>query len=309
MNRGMNKIVIVTRRTRLEELKIRYNTVEQARFYVEHLGGDFTDYELEDRNYRESFAAVRALAMTHARVQVIEKTYLPNMLFGENDIVIALGQDGLVANVLKYLDGQPLIGVNPDIRRFDGVLLPYEPGDLQRLLPEVIRGNYSEKRVTMGEAKAKDGQTLYAVNDFFLGVQNQTSARYHICYNGVTENHSSSGVIISTGLGMTGWHRSVMAQLRGMAKAFHLGEFKAPVPAWDRPSLIFQVREPYPSCSTQAELVYGEVAEKDRLTFVSGMPEGGVIFSDGIPEDNIEFNAGMEVRIRPAARTGHLVAG
>ena len=307
MDRGMNKVVIIKRKTRLEELKIRYNTFEQAKFYVEHLGADFGDYEKEHKNYYDALETVRRYAETNARVQEIDRDYIPNMIFGENDIVVALGQDGLVANVLKYLNGQPLIGVNPDIERYDGILLPFEAGDLQSMIPRVILGTYSKKQITMAQASTKDGQVLYAVNDFFLGINNHTSARYNINFNGSVENQSSSGVIISTGIGMTGWHRSVMAEFRGMARAFNLGGFEEPVYEWDAKRLVFQVREPYPSRFTQAEMVYGEVTPDDSLTFVSNMAEGGVIFSDGILDDTIEFSAGMEVRVGIADRVGCLV--
>lgn len=307
MDRGMNKVVIIKRKTRLEELKIRYNTFEQAKFYVEHLGADFSDYEKEHKNYYDALETVRRYAETNARVQEIDRDYIPNMIFGENDIVVALGQDGLVANVLKYLNGQPLIGVNPDIERYDGILLPFEAGDLQSMIPRVILGAYSKKQITMAQASTKDGQVLYAVNDFFLGINNHTSARYNINFNGSVENQSSSGVIISTGIGMTGWHRSVMAEFRGMARAFNLGGFEEPVYEWDAKRLVFQVREPYPSRFTQAEMVYGEVTPDDSLTFVSNMAEGGVIFSDGILDDTIEFSAGMEVRVGIADRVGCLV--
>ena len=307
MDRGMNKVVIVKRKTRLEELKIRYNTFEQAKFYVEHLGADFSDYEKEHKNYYDALETVRRYAETNARVQEIDRDYIPNMIFGENDIVVALGQDGLVANVLKYLNGQPLIGVNPDIERYDGILLPFEAGDLQSMIPRVILGAYSKKQITMAQASTRDGQVLYAVNDFFLGINNHTSARYNINFNGSVENQSSSGVIISTGIGMTGWHRSVMAEFRGMARAFNLGGFEEPVYEWDAKRLVFQVREPYPSRFTQAEMVYGEVTPDDSLTFVSNMAEGGVIFSDGILDDTIEFSAGMEVRVGIADRVGCLV--
>ena len=307
MDRGMNKVVIVKRKTRLEELKIRYNTFEQAKFYVEHLGADFSDYEKEHKNYYNALETVRRYAETNARVQEIDRDYIPNMIFGENDIVVALGQDGLVANLLKYLNGQPLIGVNPDIERYDGILLPFEAGDLQSMIPRVILGAYSKKQITMAQASTRDGQVLYAVNDFFLGINNHTSARYNINFNGSVENQSSSGVIISTGIGMTGWHRSVMAEFRGMARAFNLGGFEEPVYEWDAKRLVFQVREPYPSRFTQAEMVYGEVTPDDSLTFVSNMTEGGVIFSDGILDDTIEFGAGMEVRVGIADRVGCLV--
>lgn len=42
-DRGMNKVVLVTRKTRLAELVYKYNTMEQARFYIEHMGVDFSD--------------------------------------------------------------------------------------------------------------------------------------------------------------------------------------------------------------------------------------------------------------------------
>ena len=50
-----NKIVLVTQKTRLENLIYRYNTESQARFYLEHHGGDFGDYKREHDTY---YAAV-----------------------------------------------------------------------------------------------------------------------------------------------------------------------------------------------------------------------------------------------------------
>ena len=307
MDRGMNKIVIIKTKTRLEELKRRYNTVEQAKFYVEHLGADFGDYEVEHKKYYEALGNVVAAAKTFARVQEIDREYIPNMIFGEKDIVIAVGRDGLVANVMKYLDGQPLIGVNPDTMRWEGNLLMFEAGDMERIIPKVLGENFDEKKITMGQAITKDGQILYAVNDFFIGVKNHTSARYHICYNNIVENQSSSGIIVSTGLGMTGWHKSIMAEFRGMAKAFNLGNVPEVEMEWDCEALTFQVREPYPSRFTQAELVYGRIQSKDKLTLVSDMTESGVIFSDGILDDALDFNAGMELKIGIADRVGRLV--
>ena len=306
-DRGMNKVVLIKRRTRFEELKRRYNTVEQARFYIEHLGADFSDYEREDRVYNEVLDYIRNQIRPVARLQEIDREYVPNMIFGKSDIVIAVGQDGLVANVMKYLDGQPLIGVNPDPIRWDGVLLPFEARDLEKVLPSVISGNYSAKDVTMGKVESKDGQVLYAVNDFFIGVENHSSARYHITYRDQIENQSSSGIIVSTGFGMTGWHKSVMAEVRGIARYFKLGDIPEPQYDWSCRQLTFQVREPYPSRFTEAGIVYGQIGEKENLILTSDMSEKGVVFSDGILDDAIEFNAGMQVKIGVAERVGRLV--
>lgn len=45
------KLILVTRPTRVAELRRRFNTRMQAAFYVQHLGQDFSDYEDEDERY------------------------------------------------------------------------------------------------------------------------------------------------------------------------------------------------------------------------------------------------------------------
>src|SRR5215212_9665364 len=95
-----NKIVLVIRPTRLAELVIRFNTVSQARFYIEHQGADFSDYLREDETYRWALSQTRAMLADIGRVQVVERRFLPNFVFASEDTIIALGQDGLVANVM-----------------------------------------------------------------------------------------------------------------------------------------------------------------------------------------------------------------
>ena len=304
---GIHKVVIIKKKTRLEELVARFNTVDQAEFYVEHMGADFRDYRDEHDNYYKALEAVRNDAKLFARVQEIDNEYIPNMIFGEKDIVITLGQDGLVVNAMKYLKGQPLIGVNSDPLRWNGDLSVFHPDEMRDVIPAVIGNAYRSTDITMAKACTKDGQELYAVNDFFVGVEDHTSARYKISFGEKTENQSSSGIIISTPLGFGGWHKSVLAQFRGMARAFGLGEIKEKPVGWYEQELIYQVREPFPSVSTRADLVYGSIAGGEKLKVVSNMPEKGIVFSDGVPEDSIEFRSGMEVTIEVADRKGKLV--
>ena len=304
---GIHKVVIIKKKTRLEELVARFNTVDQAEFYVEHMGADFRDYRDEHDNYYKALEAVRNDAKLFARVQEINNEYIPNMIFGEKDIVITLGQDGLVVNAMKYLNGQPLIGVNSDPLRWNGDLSVFHPDEMRDVIPAVIGNAYRSTDITMAKACTKDGQELYAVNDFFVGVEDHTSARYKISFGEKTENQSSSGIIISTPLGFGGWHKSVLAQFRGMARAFGLGEIKEKPVGWYEQELIYQVREPFPSVSTRADLVYGSIAGGEKLRVVSNMPEKGIVFSDGVLEDSIEFRSGMEVTIEVADRKGKLV--
>jgi NAD kinase len=303
------KIVLVTRKTRLEELVVRYHTLGQARFYIEHLGADFTDYVQENLAYAESLRQVGDTLREWGRHQILDRSLLPNFMFAQDDIVVALGQDGLVANTMKYLDGQPLVGVNPEPGRWDGVLLPFQPADLKALLADVARERRPTKAVTMAEARLSDGQVMRAVNDLFIGPRSHTSALYDIAQGDRSEHQSSSGVIVSTGLGSTAWLKSVMTGSLALAAAVgrpNGGTGWKPVP-WDAEQLTFAVREPFPTRQSQATMVYGRITKAQPLTLRSRMPDHGVIFSDGMEADFLRFTAGIEATISVAATTGRLV--
>jgi NAD kinase len=313
MNALDRKLVLVTRRTRLDELVARHLTAAQAKFYVEHSGADgaaqFSDYQREHDAYLAARRATLEVLQAHGRYQVIDRAFLPSFLFGADDVVLALGQDGLVANTMKYLDGQPLVGLNPEPARYDGVLLPFRAADLAPLLPELLADRRPFKEVTMAKAALADRQVLYAVNDLFIGPKSHTSARYEIRHGARAETQSSSGIIVSTGLGSTAWMKSVITGSAAIAAAQAWGKGKPeyrPLP-WDTGYLQFAVREPFPSKTTQAGIAFGTIGARESLGLRSLMPENGVIFSDGIEADYLEFNAGAEASIGVAERRGRLI--
>lgn len=305
-----NKIILIVRKTRLDELVARFNTESQARFYVEHLGADFSDYKREHENYKASVLEARRLLSRMGRLQTIDREFITNFIFGHTDTVVVLGQDGLVANVLKYLNGQPVIGVNPDPDRWEGILLPFSVPELPNVIPDVFAGSRSFRKVTMAKVELNDGQTLYGVNDLFIGPKSHTSAHYELRIGDHSETHSSSGIIVSTGLGSTGWFRSILAGATGIASSLSgkslqgkpHGNFE-----WDADYLYFSVREPWPSKNSSAETTFGRITRKKPLKLISQMPENGVIFSDGIENDFIEFNSGTLASITVAEKKGHLV--
>ncbi len=223
--------------------------------------------------------------------------------------MLALGQDGLVANTLKYLDGQPLLGVNPDPSRYDGVLLPFDAREVASILPDALEDRRDGKAVTMARAVLADGQVLHAVNDLFIGPRSHVSARYEIAVGKAHEMQSSSGIIVSTGLGSTGWMRSVVTGSVAIAAA---SGARAPKDAWhpepwDASRLTFAVREPFPSRTSAATLLYGHLTAQNPMRLVSLIPENGVIFSDGIESDRLEFNSGARATIGISDRVGHLL--
>lgn len=305
-----SKIVLITAKTRLQNLVVRYNTVEQAKFVIEHSGNDFSDYLNEDTRYQQSVEYLCSVLGQIGSLHVVDRDFLPNYLFGKQDIVVAVGRDGLVANTLKYLDGQPLIGINPDPQRWDGVLLPFREMDVKNIVTDVIGNRRQLKPITLAQVNLNDGQKLYAVNDLFIGQRTHVSAMYELNYNGRIENQSSSGIIISTGLGSTGWFKSILAGASGIVNEcrhsnIHLKQNDNFM--WESDYLYYTVREPFPSRWTSADLVFGKIDNTHQFRISSRMPENGVIFSDGIEDDYLEFNSGVKAEISVADKKGMLV--
>lgn len=309
----IDKVVVVTKRTPLAELVLRLNSVGQARFYLKQNGVSFREYEQADAEYRRGLELLARQLPRDLKQQFIDRDLLPTYQFGDHDLVVTVGPDGLVINVAKYLREQPILAVNPDPQRIDGVMIPFQVSELGRQIERVRRGEARIRPVSMAQATLNDGQTLYAVNDLFIGPRSHGSARYELAFGGQRERQSSSGIIVSTGAGCTGWMRSVVTGAWRIAQEF--GGSEEPVPdtsvfalGWESEELWFMVREPFTSKTAQANMVIGRLWAGHTLEITSQMPDYGVIFSDGIESDYLTFNSGAIATIGLADRKAHLVA-
>jgi NAD kinase len=309
---SIEKIVVVTKKTALEELALRLNSHSQARFYLEQNGVSFEEYERSDTQYRRSVEAVAKQLPRSLKSQLIDRDLLPTYQFGERDLVLTVGPDGLVINVAKYLANQPILAVNPDPSRIDGILIPFAVGELGKWIEQAQSGAARTARVSMAQATLNDGQTLYAVNDLFIGPRSHGSARYTLEHAGRREPQSSSGIIISTGAGCTGWLRSIVTGAWQIARSF--ADLPEAPPGsdqldlgWEADRLWFSVREPFASRTSSAQIVFGQLAHGQELVITSQMPDYGVIFSDGIEADYLAFNSGSIAKIGLAERKAHLI--
>jgi hypothetical protein len=84
------KLVIVTRKTRLQELIERFNTRSQAKFYIEHAGGNFIDYEQEDDSYRRALSVLQTDLNFGLPQQLLDRTLIPTFEFRDEDVVVTL---------------------------------------------------------------------------------------------------------------------------------------------------------------------------------------------------------------------------
>ncbi len=292
------RCVLVERPTEYRDLLARHGTREQVRFFLAQR--DIALEEVEQRHlaYNEARAAVLGAIPPEWRTATVDRAELDRFLFTDDDIVIALGQDGLVANAAKYLNGQPVVGLNPNPDRNAGILVTHPPAATADLLADLAAGRVQIDRRTMVSATLDDGQTLLALNEIFVGHQTHQSARYALRVDQRQEHQSSSGLIVATGTGATGWAASINRQ--------QTQPVELPAPQAD--CLAWFVREPWPSPTTGTALTAGLLTEDQALEITSELGDGAVAFGDGIETDRLHLDWGQRLSIQVAPQTLHLLA-
>ncbi len=321
---GMSpSIALVTTETRLTGLLAKWGTKGSAKFRMKSKRSQFQEqnagavlqeeatfdrYVEEDEEYQSVVKRIRSeLEGLGYPVVPVPRAYVSNYYFGMTEAVVVVGPDGLVANTAKYAGDLPLIGVNPMPDRYDGVLLPFQASEARRAVRRTLEGKAADTRVTLAKVDLSDGQSMLAFNDFYIGRQTHVSARYVLYSGQKSESQSSSGVIIATGAGSTGWLSSVYNMTAGINRAHGVRETIPQPLSRDAAALRWVVREPFRSPTSGTSLVTGEVTPTEPLRLESLMPEGGVIFSDGIESDYLEFNSGAIASFCIAPQQSRLV--
>lgn len=292
------RAVIVHRRSELTELIERHGTRGQAAFFLQGRGQQLAGFEARHHQVTGALAVVSAAVPADWRRASLERAELPRFSFEPGDVVVVVGQDGLVANVARYLDRQPVIGIDPEPGRNPGVLVRHDPGRAGKLLAAAVRPSGPDcDELAMVTAGTDDGQQLTALNEVFLGHASHQTARYELTLpGGRSEQQASSGVIAGTGTGATGWCRSVWQERRST--------LALPAPA--EPRLAWFVREAWPSPVTGTGCTEGELRAGEALTLTAASDQL-VLFGDGMEADAVTVSAGQRVRIALAPRTLHLV--
>jgi NAD kinase len=292
------RAVLVHRRTELQELVERHGTHGQAEFFLASRGRRLADVEHSHRLVQDAITAVAAAIPGSWRRGTVERADLPRFLFEPGDIIVVVGQDGLVANVAKYLDGQCVVGINAEPARNPGVLVPHPPRAAAALLAAAARPGSPVSSLAMVTARTDDGQELAALNEVYIGSPGHQTARYAISVaDEAAEAQASSGVIVATGTGATGWCRSAWLERHS--------PLRLPRPADQR--LAWFVREAWPSPATGTACTEGELAAGQQLRLTAAADQL-VAFGDGVEADALPLSWGQTVSVGIAPRTLNLLA-
>ncbi len=284
------RALIVTRPTEYDEMLGRHGSRQQVAFFLKQRSQEMSVIDERHALQQQAVQEVSSSIPVDWRRASLTRDDLSRFVFGPEDVIIAVGQDGLVANVAKYLDGQPVVGVNPDPRRNPGVLVRHHAQAVRSILVAIAAGTAVAEHRAMVEIATDDGQTLRALNEVYVGHPAHQSAKYELVVDGADERQSSSGVLIGTGTGATGWCSSVYRER----------SLNWSLPDTTSSDLAWFVREAWPSPWTGTTLTAGRLTsgelvircESDRL----------VAFGDGIEADHLNLQWGQTARIRSASR-------
>ncbi|MBR7839573.1 hypothetical protein KDL01_40345, partial [Actinospica durhamensis] len=116
------RVVVVHRRTEREQIVRERGTWGQAKFQAKAASVSLSAVEARHSATDRALQAVSSAVPGTWRRGAVEREDLDRFLFEPEDIVVVVGQDGLAANVAKYLSGQPVIGIDPNPGTGLGVL-------------------------------------------------------------------------------------------------------------------------------------------------------------------------------------------
>lgn len=186
--------------------------------------------------------------------------------FKDIDLVISLGGDGTFVRAANFIKNQLILGINSDPKTSEGALVSLLSDEVEKL-NDILDGKYKtiireRAMVLLNDKEIKES----VINAVFVGAASQFHcSRYIVNFNDKQEEHRSSGILVSTGTGSTGWFKSAGG------KVF----------AHDEKKLKFIIREPYVGNRVYVpKLLSGEIEKDKSIEIVSMRDYGGVLAVD-----------------------------
>ena len=294
------RAVLVHRTSEYEELLTRHGTHGQAAFFLSSRGRDIREVAERHQRVLRALADVSAAVPSQWRQARVDRADLDRFLFAPEDVVVVVGQDGLVANAAKYLSGQPVIGIDTEPGRNPGVLVRHRPDAAAALLPAAAfarprgrgahHGGGGHRRRPAAARAQRDLPRRPGSSDRPL--PHRLRRQRH--------RSGSAGLLRRPDRHGHGSHRLA---------AFAVAPAREPLPPCRRradPRLVWFVREAWPSPVTGTSLVDGELCGSQRLR-ITVESDRLVAFGDGMEGDTLELTWGQSVSVGVADTALRLV--
>ena len=240
-------------------------------------------------------------------VQLVDRADGSDVSVPERGCRRTLGQDGLVANTAKYAGAQPIVAVNPDPSRFDGIFLAFLPDQARTAVTRVL------ERKGAGHEKSRWlRQPSVTVNGYSLSTI--LSPGHEAMFPRSTGSRAASARKCNP-RAASWFHRRRFYRLDFIClqHGFGCGELLRREPLkgvrmpWEDRRLLYVVREPFISRHSQIGIVAGMLEAGEKLVLESLMPSGGAIFRTAWERTFSNSTPERSAMVAAAEQQAHLV--
>lgn len=214
---------------------------------------------------------------------------------GKYRAVIGLGGDDFFKLVSNNLPQETLLlGVNSDPSKSRGFLLPISIDELPAFTKLLESGIYAVEEWSRVRVSVNGVEGGSAINDIALGKKDfSLTSHFEVDYRGKQYSVASSGILVSTGVGSTGWFLNGGLYINHEDRTFPRTAKKV---AFELLTPLVKISEVEGKRQiTLPDLVEGDLLEGEVLTIISKNDDEAFIAKDSL--ERIPFQRGTVAKV------------
>jgi NAD kinase len=273
----LSRALLVVKPTKVEFDMQRLGVTAEALSSIYHPDDRPVIFESHERQLRARRRARELLP----EAAVVERERLTREEAAEASLVIALGGDNHFIFVSHFLRATPILGINADPVRSHGGLLQLDESKLEAAVSRIREGEFSIRAWTRIDGTVDGRAVGTATGEFFVGESHRVMMTRHVLQkdDGPQEEHKSSGLLLVTGAGSTGW----------------FGHYEEPFER-DLRVAKWRLTEPFPF-DHKYRWAAGELEPGGVLRVRSKNDDRGIVAVDSLGEEPFPYGAVAEFRI------------
>ena len=293
-NQRQDKVnfLVCVKRTKWQRDIERYGNAKEVRRLYRLQNNIFRKVYSSHLRQRQSELTLKA-ALAH-RADFIYRDDLSAELVKNYQTLVSLGGDNHFTYVARFAGSTPVIGVNSDPLTSSGNLVYFNTASFLKAIQGTDFFDHIEQWTLIeGEIETENNEIIKTgpcISE--TGIRNSFAdamSRYYIRVNDEPwEEQKSSGLLLSTGTGSTGWFQSCLPHTMQVYED----------PTFGRSEQIFKfvAREPGFHRQHFYRYLYRTLGSDDTVEIISEMD--GQIIVDAQPETSFDFNPGSRCRFQ-----------
>ncbi|MDH4127467.1 MAG: hypothetical protein OEV44_01850 [Spirochaetota bacterium] len=276
----LSNILAVCKYSKLEYDKRKFNLTTES--LINKYKQEQIQYEVIVESHDEQQKCIQLAKDLLPNVDFLYTDELNKELTENKELIISIGGDEHFKYAIhNSLSGKLVLNVRSDNLKSEGALSSCNRFNLEEMIDQIKSDSYMTEEWVRLEAELNNKPIESAIDTIYVGEKNATRmSRYHLYYKDQTEEQKSSGILIVTGAGSTGWFSSAGGN---------------PFPR-DANTGRFLIREIYHGTKSGNTLRKGEFNHSEHIKIISLMDEEGIVEIDSIKE--YPFKRGNQLKVK-----------